>query len=198
MGQLKSLTAINDTANGSVLNQGAVYTTVKNATTGFSASPSDGFLSPRAGIAAGTYFVRRAFTTFSMLEIKRAFALLGATLRLEASTPTNIDGVTLHIVEGSQSSSLVVADFDNVAFTSFGSVALASISAGSIDIALNSDGLTYLKTVSEGTAKLALILSNDLVESQPSGENEAVFVSANGGTPPVLIVDYAPPTAGIL
>jgi hypothetical protein len=199
MGLLKTITSNNNTANGDVLNQGAVYTTVRNGATGSSASPSDGFLTPRAGNAAGTFFVRRAFTTFTLTEIKRSFALFGATLRLQASAiVNNADGVSVHIVQGSQSSSLVTSDFSNVSFTSFGSITLASISAGSVDIALNSTGLAYIKSVSESTAKLALVLSNDLVESAPSGENEAVFQSAAGGTPPQLIIDYAPPFAGML
>lgn len=199
MGLLKEIDATNDNANGNVLNQGAVYTTVKNGATGFSAAPADSFLTPRAGFAAGTYFVRRAFTTFDLTEIKRSFQILGAALLLEASAiVNNADGVSVHLVEGTQSTSLVVADFDNLSFTTFGNVALSSLSGGQVGIVLNATGLAYLKSKAESTAKLALILSNDLVESQPTGDNEAVFQSAAGGIPPQLSIDYAPPIVGML
>lgn len=178
---------------GSVRKIDSVWATARGASSGTDQATS---FQSYAYLSGGSYFIKRFFLQFSLTDIQPSSIPVSAKLKLYIGSGgfQNIDSDTLYIVQGSQSDSLALADYDNLTFTSLGSVLLSAITTNAYnEITLNATALAYLKTVFGAKAKFAVVMGRDFNNAAPSGEaNEVDGDSPSGGNPPQLVLTYNP------
>lgn len=173
----------------------ATWAAARGATTGTTSS----LLSVYSWrIGAGSWFDIRTFLSFDTSSLSDDATVSAVTLRLYRNDSLdgffNADTVTLHVVPSSMSdpTSLAAGDFDNLSFTSKGSLAHASTSNNAYnDITVNVDQISLT-----GYTKLALIDSNTLNNVAPTGRNTIIFEDSAASNPPVLQVTYTLPDSG--
>lgn len=138
------------------------------------------------------YTIVRNFFHFDTSSIPTNATIISAFLRLPGTNThfnnTNTD--TIVIVESTVSTNTTIAtsDWTNFNTTTLGSLALASYNqAANNDLALNATGLT--KVVKGGYSKFAIVTSNDIAATTPTGYNNAT--ATNTGL--ILSVTYSVP-----
>jgi len=144
---------------------------------------------------SGVYSVSRIFYVFDTSALPNDCTITAATLNLYC-TSANGGGITVHAVQTSQSdpTNLVVADFNNLSFTSGGSVAVTTTGAKTID--LNATGLTWINKT--GNTLIGVIDARDQSNSSPSvGFIYDTFnMSEAASNKPSLTVTYTLPSGG--
>lgn len=141
------------------------------------------------------FIVIREFLAFNLARLKGAREILSATLNFYVTSKTSNGGDTqaVHIVPASQASitELVVADFNNLTFSSKGNIAYASITASAYNqISIDVSALTI-----GAINKFALIFNRDLNNSamSPNVGNIVAFRSGEHVTTPLYLeVEYVP------
>ena len=181
----------------------ATWSTTRDGATGDTATytTSPAFL--RAGITASTYKIRRAYFPTDTSGIADGDTIDATTLNLFGTTDSNIDTDTTayHAVQTSQAdtASLVTSDYDNLTFTSGGSIAASSWSTSAYNaITLNATGLTWISKTT--FTKIGAINSRDLDNSAPTGDNaQSCATSEATGTandPKLIVTTSTPATEG--
>lgn len=196
-----TITSTDDNAAGEVSNANSNFSTARNAATGTSASPGDSNCGTRASLSAGTWFIERGFLTYDLSSIPSNAVIVSAKVEIYFNSVSFQDaGAAWHVVEGTQSSSLTTADFNNLVFTSLGTIDLGAVNQDAYnDVTLNSTGLTLVQSKFGTTLKMVHILSTDLNDTTPSGSGDELNVSSPAsGEPPKITVTYTVPSAGVL
>lgn len=147
---------------------------------------------------ASGYYLQRCFWLFDTSAISSGDTISSATLSLYGGTfaYANSNSTTYEIVASSPASNTTIAnsDFDNVSYTSFASIAFASLSQSAYnDFSLDSNGIANV--TKEGISKFGSITGLDLnVTSMTSGQDNimAVYEASYTGTTrdPKLVVEH--------
>lgn len=142
--------------------------------------------------------IERAFWTFDTSSIPDSDTVSSASINLKTYTLTgaNPDSCTYHIVSVSPASKTSVAsgDYDSFGTTSWGSVALSTISSSSTYYSwtLDSNGIANISKT--GNDCFGMRMNRDIDNSEPTGVNRRSFYysSATGTTSdPYLTVEHA-------
>lgn len=152
-------------------------------------------------VGAIPYQCSRFFGFFDMSGIPTGSKIDSATLvHPDADNHTSAAGGSVNVVEHVASDPIGVDDFLNYKVlngdTSFGSVNYSSINtSGTTDFTLNASGITYLESVIGGIAKIGLRSSFDINNSAPGAADSGYNCTVTDFD---LIINYTPPSAGIL
>lgn len=136
-------------------------------------------------------WVDRFFFNFDTTSIPNSATIISATLKVYMYTTTsvNTDSISFHIVPSSPASNttLVGDDFDNITFSSKGSIAFTSLQSSAYTNITISD-LSLINKA--GVTTCALITSLDLNNSTPTGRNERSIYRTGEANPPELVLTY--------
>lgn len=176
------------------------FATVRGAT--IASTAVDDILILLTSTSGSTFRIHRVFLPFDTSSIGAGSTVLSATLSLYRSDAVtafnNTDTTSIEIVTQTQASntSLVTDDYDQVSFTSKGSINLASTSNLAYFTPVSITDLTVISTTSY--TKLAILLGRDQANSQPTGVNSIGFQSRGDANPPVLTVTFSTPGGGLM
>lgn len=191
-GKKRTRTLLPSSGGGRVINLNQTsWAAARDASAGTAAMT--GQYSVRAFMNAPTdQSVHRIFLPFDTSSLPPNATILSATLRLfrsDAFQPfDNEDGVTVNVVGTNPISDagLVVGDFNRVTFASKGALELAS----TVNNAYNDVPITDLSVINRtGTTRIGAILSNDLNNVPPTGDNGFGAAAPND---PQLVITYRP------
>jgi len=154
---------------------------------------------------SGSYrSIERAFWTFDTSSVPDSDTISSASLNLKTYTLTggNPDSCTYHIVSVAPASKTSVAsgDYDSFGTTSWGSVALSTISSTNTYYTwtLDSNGIANISKT--GNDCFGMRMNRDIDNSEPTGINRRSFyyTSATGTTSdPYLTMEHAAPSSAI-
>lgn len=135
------------------------------------------------------YIIQRVFLPIDTSTIPATATITSVTLNFNGNYEGGATGTTVHLVLSTQATtgSRDNADYNNLEFTSGGSVAVNNSSSTAKSITGNATALTWI--VKEGTTKLALISASDQANSAPAGLTHWCTISS-----PQLVVAYTLPT----
>ena len=185
------------TGEGRTPNDGAgsdSFATVRGAASASTAV--DDVLVALTSVNGSTFRIHRVFLPFDTSALPDNATVSAANLQVYRSdavaTFANADTTTLHVVTQTQASdtSLVQDDFDQVSFTSKGSINFADTSDGAYSVITITDMAIISLT---GFTKLALLTGRDQGNSQPTGSNVLGMQSRGDANPPVLTVTFSAP-----
>lgn len=178
--------------DGHVISSSAVWATVRGSTTGTAsaAGANSGSDAPRAILFAGTYYIGRSFLPFNTSSLPDTDTISSATFSLYFNSFAGTVADTLEVVQTSQASPTALAsgDYNNLAFTSGGSITYPTATAGYKAITLNATGLTWINKT--GWTYLGAISGYDLSNTAPSGYRQGSVDYANGTNAPKLVVEH--------
>lgn len=171
------------------------WATVRGASTGtVGGTESDQRVS--SDFQSPNYWIDRFFLWFDTSSIPANATVNSAIVKLYfySTAASNINTITFHLVPATMASNtLVSGDFNNLTFSSKGSIAYTSIS----DAAYNNITLDTAAVTLGSQTKLAVITSRDLNNSAPTGRNERSIQEDTEANPPILTLDYTVPSAGM-
>lgn len=183
-------------------NSNVTFDSARNKSVGDRVNYSDGSDDPNTMRVQTTdsgstprWSVSRGFLLFDTTNFPKGSTISSASIRIWPTLVDNNDATSLVLVQTAPASNhgLIAADFSAVAFSSLGSLALASMSTGSyMDIPFSD----FSKILAGGISLLGLINSLDLADVAPSHSNAVVFGDGNHAHPPLLRVSYTPPIPG--
>ncbi len=196
---MAELTVFTTSADGNVSKSGTVYATVQAATTGDTVAASDTILQTPNYFSTPNYTVGRIFFYFDTSALGATSTISSATMSVYGHTgqqETNVEFSNLRLYEGTQSDSLVVADYDN-----FGAEALSDsftnweyplATNAYSTITLNAAGLALINKT--GITKFCGRIVGDITPAEPTGANQAIIWSNEKGTgyQPKLVITYLP------
>ena len=141
--------------------------------------------------AEANYWCDRFFFNFDTTSIPSTATILTATLKtyFYSGVGVNTNTISFHIVPSNPASktSLAAEDFDNITFSSKGSIAYTSLASG----AYTSISVTDLSIIAKNDiSTFALITSLDLNNSTPTGRNERSIYRSGEANPPQLDITY--------
>lgn len=176
------------------------WSTVRDGTTASGVQTTDTADNIRANLSGADYLINRYFMSFDTSALDDSAVISAAVLHLTADAGVdNANSTTLVVVQSSQDSpptALQTEDYNDLTFTSGGSINIASISANTdFDINFNATGLGFINKT--GHTKIALIIGRDLDNSAPTGANRVDIRTVNYATEadrPTLEVTYTVPT----
>lgn len=188
-----------NSADAYITKSNAVYATAQAAATGDSVT-NGASLQISNTLSGGTYTIDRSFLFFDTSSLIPPHSeILTANLQLYFTAKTIGDGDFNMRVQNGQpthpSNPVVTSDYDATFYSGDGgdyNTANVTLNQYS-NISLNSTAISWLNQ--GGTTKLAFRIVRDINAAVPAAVNTAVFDSATGAHPPVLIVVYANPTA---
>lgn len=185
-------TFTSNTGEGRSYAQSTVWATVRANTVGLAA---DAFIVVQSDLDAGNYNINRSFFPIDTSSLPNDANVTSATFKAyrdDAVTAFgNVDSTSLHIVTQTQASNtaLVAEDYDQVSFTSKGSITFASTSNNAYTSDITITDLTIISLT--GHTKIALITGRDQADSAPTGINTIAFQGRGGANPPTLTVTYS-------
>jgi len=184
---LETLTA-NIADNRIVSAASATWGDVRGATTGTAGTVTATTVGIGEGLAGTDFAIRRYFCYFTSTATG---TVTGATFSFEIVSGSEVAN-TFHLVETTQSTPVVGDDFNNLSFTSFGSVSTAA--SGVKTITLNAAGIAYVNTNIGSIIKLGIIGNYDQTNVAPSVEGNyyPLFYSGDELTAqkPTLAITY--------
>jgi len=182
-------------SDGFIIEENADYLTAQGSATG---TVEDGKTYIRIGQMKETgptnFTIWRSFLYFDFSELPADAVVISAKLQLygggDMATDFNLT-IRRDVDQTLPTDPLDTGDFDIDHYDEDGgSLNTAYFSGVWQDIPLNSTGINWI--VPAGTLKLALISSEDINKSEPTGTDRAHFNSANAGENiPRLVVTYA-------
>lgn len=183
----------NASGDGQVIANNATWATVRGATTGTAAAggTNSGSDAPRSILFSAVYYIGRCFLPFDTSAIPDGDTISSATFSLYFNSFSGTESTTLEVVQTSQASNTALAngDYDNLTFTSGGSISYPTATAGYKDITLNATGLSWISKT--GYTKLGAITGFDLNNSAPTAIRQGSVDYANGTNAPKLVVEHA-------
>lgn len=185
------LTANAADARTSVTN--ADFATARAATTGTLQSASTNPTGIGDLLNGGNYTLHRFHMRFASTG-GTGDSVDSATFSFQISGKTGANRI-VHLVESSAADVVVEDDFNNVSFTSFGSVEVTGDDV--FEITVNATGLNYLATNLGGTIKLALIGVGDQSDVAPTDDSLLPMYTGDEATnqKPTLTVNHTPALA---
>lgn len=183
----------NSPVDGRVYKSALTWSGARNASSGTAAQPTVASASIGASLIGGTYYALRSFLLFdtsSLTEIADITSAILSQYDENRNGAANSDTFEAIETNPANTNNLVVDDFDNVVFTSLGSIAESSITPPEYaDITLNSTGLANINKT--GISKFGIIGGRDLSDTAPTGTNDHNFTFADDETnDPKLAVTF--------
>lgn len=179
-------------ADGNVYNDnGGAWATVRALGTGTpqpSTDPVNIYASKLISSSIG-----RGFIPFNTSTIGGGARVTAGSLVINVSNKLGADG-TIHLIQTTQASgtNLLSADYDNVAFSSGGSLPITAAAKGTI--VLNATALGWINTT--GTSFLGLIEDHDLTNTDPDPNDYRFEINmtenATAANRPTLTLTYIP------
>lgn len=166
------------TVDGRVENEGTVYATVHDAIAGSSAADNSvtQYQARNSFFGGTTYNISRGFYLFDTAAIEDTDTISSATFSIcgSGTAEANADTETMVLVASTPATNvaLVVADFDQLGTTSFGTFAVAGYDQtdGTYNnITINATGIAAISKT--GVTKFGLRMQRDIDSSAPTGEN---------------------------
>ena len=187
-------TFFSGSGDGFITSSSANWATARGATTGSAndTATETGSNAPRAILFSGTYYIGRFFTPFDTSALPDTDDIDSATYSMYQKTFGGTVATTLEAVQTSQASptGLVSADYNNVTFTSGGSIAFPTATAEYKDIALNATGEGWINKT--GWTYLGALGGSDLDNIAPSGFMRQGSMEMEEGTnAPKLVVEHS-------
>lgn len=161
--------------DGKIFKSGTTYSTVRSATNAESVSDSVTYDTVvQNSLSGGTYYLVRSAYLFDTSSIPDSDTINSATFSawyVDGFNNGNTDSVDLVSISPASNTALAVADYSTVGSTSFGSIALSTISAGAYyNISLNASGIATISKT--GVTKLATRNKSDTDNSTPTLLNQ--------------------------
>jgi len=154
-----------------------------------------------SNFSGGSYFIRRGFLKYDLTGIPSGSTIDAVTYQpyCLSSGSSNDDSTSLEVVVSTADDNIGTNDYNNITFSSLGSINLSSINQDDYsDITLNSTGIDHVKdNLTNGSVKFAHITGRDLSNSAPGGDNECQINDGDAAQPTRIVVTYTSP-GGIL
>lgn len=153
--------------------------------------------------SGGTYYNYRAFLPFVTSTLGTGAVVTASEVQIyrddslefggNGFTNTNTTSVEIVVTTQASTSSYDSGDYDNLTFSSKGSLNFASTSNNAYNTITISDQ-SIIQVA--GDTKLALITGRDLNNSAPTGDNTLAFQKRDASNPSKLVITYTPPETG--
>ncbi len=196
---MAELTVYATSADGGVQNTGTVYATEQSAATGDFVEASETYFQAFNFYSIPNYTVGRMFFYFDTSALGATSTITSATISVYGNAnqaEADAGHSDLRLYEGTQSDSLVVADYDNFGATELSDdftnwlYPLATNAYNTIT--LNAAGLALINKT--GITKFCGRITGDIAAAAPTGNN-GVFIWSNekgAGYQPKLVITYLP------